>query len=206
MKHLLLPLIFSVLFFSSCQNTVKNSGSNTIVNLKDGIKGETTAGQKYAAYAHKARTEGYDTIAKLFDAASKSEFIHILNHTRELEELDLKMDYFVPEYVVKTTLENLQDAIDGESYEVNTMYPAFIIDAGNEKMDSAQKSFTWAFETEKIHVQLFTAALKAFNEKNMSALSFEYAVCPLCGNTFEKHNSPDICPICLSPRLIFIII
>lgn len=92
-------IVASLLIFTSCnQKPVK-----TIADLKDGIKGETTASAKYAAFAQKAREEGNDTIAKLFDAASRAEAIHAANHTKVLEKLGEKMESFTPEYEVKTT-------------------------------------------------------------------------------------------------------
>src|SRR5665647_1635169 len=123
MKRIFLFASISLLVMASCsqQKPVK-----TIENLKAGIKGETTASAKYAAFAEKARAEGLDTVAKLFDAASKAESIHAANHLKVLEGLGEKMEEFKPEFEVKTTAENLQAAIDGESYEVTTMYPQFI--------------------------------------------------------------------------------
>src|SRR5665647_2068824 len=127
----------------------------TIENLKAGIKGESTASAKYAAFAQKAREEGNDTIAKLFDAASKSESIHAANHRKVLEALGEKMDDFKPEFEVKTTAENLQAAIEGETYEATTMYPQFLADAKAENVEKATKSFTWAFDTEKKHAAFY---------------------------------------------------
>ena len=128
MKNILLLAFMVLLALTGCNkvNPVK-----TTENLKAGIKGETTASAKYAAFAQKAREEGYDTIAKLFDAASKAESIHAANHAKVLEALGEKMDEFKPEFEVKTTAENLQAAIDGETYEVTTMYPQFLTDAKN---------------------------------------------------------------------------
>ncbi len=59
------------------------------------------------------------------------------------------MDEFKPEFEVKTTAENLQAAIDGESYEVSTMYPQFLDESKLEKVEKAEKSFTWAIDTEE---------------------------------------------------------
>ena len=184
----------------------KQSTLKTIENLKAGIKGETTASAKYAAFARKAREEGNDTIAKLFDAASKSESIHAANHLKVLEGLGEKMDEFSPEFDVKTTAENLQAAIDGEAYEVNTMYPKFLADAESEKVLDATKSFTWASETEKKHQQFYTDALQALNMKKENTLPFDYAVCPVCGNTYDKANMDAECAFCGTPSERFIIL
>jgi rubrerythrin len=178
----------------------------TIENLKAGIKGETTASAKYAAFATKAREEGYDTIAKLFDAASKAESIHAANHTKVLEKLGEKMDEFKPEFEVKTTAENLQAAIDGESYEATTMYPQFLSDAAAEDVKDATKSFTWASDTEKKHQQFYMKALEALKSKKENTLPFIYAVCPVCGNTYDKASMDQKCAFCQTPSEKFVII
>ena len=92
-------------------------------NLQAAFKGETTASAKYAAYSKKAEEEGYHEIALLFKAASVSESVHARNHQAVLAEAAQKVPDVNPEFTVKSTRENLEDAIAGESYEVSTMYP-----------------------------------------------------------------------------------
>ncbi|MPM57209.1 Nigerythrin [bioreactor metagenome] len=189
-------LVASLLVFASCnQKPVK-----TIADLKDGIKGETTASAKYAAFAQKAREEGNDTIAKLFDAASRAEAIHAANHTKVLEKLGEKMESFTPEYEVKTTAENLQAAIEGETYEETTMYPQFIKDAEAEKVPDAVKSFTWAMDTEKKHEAFYSNSLTALQSGNESVLPADYEVCPVCGNTYAADKVDENCAFCQTPR------
>lgn len=198
MRNILFVLVIALIaVIAGCQppKPVK-----TIANLKEGIKGETTASAKYSAFAQKAREEGLDTIAKLFDAASKAEFIHAANHTKVLEELGEKMDAFTPEFEVKTTAENLQAAIDGESYEVSTMYAQFLTDAATEKVEKATKSFTWASDTEKKHIQFYTNALQALNAGGEKTLPFEYAICPVCGNTYDKAAMDEKCAFCQTAK------
>lgn len=177
---------------------------NTIKNLKDGIIGETTASAKYKAFATKAREEGNNAIALLFDAASKAESIHADNHTKVLTGLGETMEAFTPEFVVKTTAENLQAAIDGESYEVATMYPQFLADAKAEKVEKATKSFTWALDTEKKHNDFYSKALSALNAGSESDLPVGYAVCPVCGNTYDMANVDDKCAFCQTDKEKFI--
>lgn len=178
----------------------------TIENLKAGFKGETTASAKYAAFAIKAKEEGNDTIAKLFDAASKSESIHAANHKKVLDELGEKIEDFKPEFTIKTTAENLKEAIDGETYEVTTMYPQFLADAKTEKVEKAEKSFNWAFDTEKKHQQFYSKALEALNANAENKLSFEYAVCSVCGNTYEKNSIDEKCAFCQTSKEKFILV
>jgi rubrerythrin len=203
MRNVLIMAVIGLIAFTGCQppKPVK-----TIENLKAGIKGETTASAKYAAFAQKAREEGLDTIAKLFDAASKAESIHAANHSKVLEELGEKMEAFTPEFEVKTTAENLQAAIDGESYEVSTMYQQFLTDAAAEKVEKATKSFNWASDTEKKHLQFYSNALQALNANNEKSLPFEYAVCPVCGNTYDKAAMDEKCAFCQTSKDKFIII
>lgn len=196
-KYLFFMLSLGAVFMlvSCSQKPVK-----TIADLKEGIKGETTASAKYAAFAQKAREEGNDTIAKLFDAASKAETVHAANHTKVLEKLGEKMEAFTPQYEVKTTAENLQAAIDGETYEETVMYPGFIKDAETEKVPDAIKSFTWARDTEKKHEAFYKNALTALQSGNESTLPAGYEVCPVCGNTYVEGNVDEKCVFCQTPR------
>ena len=201
MKKNLLFAFVCLIAFAACN---KSKPVKTIGNLKAGIKGETTASAKYAAFAQKAKEEGNDTIAKLFEAASKAESIHAANHSKVLEELGEKMDAFTPEFEVKTTAENLQAAIDGESDEVNKMYPQFLADAKAENVEKAEKTFNWANDTEKKHLQFYINALNALKQNAENTLAFEYAVCPVCGNTYEKRFLDEKCAFCQTPKEKFL--
>jgi len=201
MKKFFLFAFVSLIVMAGC---TQPKPVKTIENLKAGIKGETTASAKYAAFAEKARAEGLDTVAKLFDAASKAESIHAANHLKVLEGLGEKMEEFKPEFEVKTTAENLQAAIDGESYEVTTMYPQFLADAKAEKVEKAVKSFTWAFDTEKKHQVFYQKALAAVQTNAENTLPFEYAVCPVCGNTYDKATIEEKCDFCGTSKDKFI--
>lgn len=203
MRNILLFAFVCMIAFAGCNQP---KPVKTVENLKAGIKGETTASAKYAAFAVKAREEGNDTIAKLFDAASKAESIHATNHKKVLEGLGEKMDDFKPEFEVKTTAENLQAAIEGETYEATTMYPQFLADAKTEKVEKATKSFTWAFDTEKKHAAFYQKALNALKVNAENKLAFEYAVCPVCGNTYEKATLDKKCAFCQTGEEKFIII
>jgi rubrerythrin len=201
MRNILFLALIGLIAFSGCN---KPNPVKTIENLKAGIKGETTASAKYAAFAQKATEEGHVNIAKLFAAASKAESIHAANHKKVLEGLGVKMDDFTPEFEVKTTAENLQAAIDGESYEVSTMYPQFLADAKTEKVEKAQKSFNWAFDTEKKHGDFYAKALEALNASSENTLPAEYAVCPSCGNTYDNAKLDEKCAFCRTDKAKFI--
>jgi rubrerythrin len=202
MKRIFFLVVIALFALLAC---TQKKPTKTIENLKAGIKGEITASAKYDAFAKKASEEGYEAIAKLFEAASKSESVHAANHRKALDGLGEKMEDFKPEFEVKTTAENLQNAIDGETYEATIMYPQFLTDAESENVLDATKSFTWALETEKKHEQFYTDALQALNMKIDNTLPSGYAVCPVCGNTYDKANMDEYCEFCMTPSEEFII-
>jgi len=91
--------------------------------------------------------------------------------------------------------ENLQDAINGENYEVVTMYPPFIADAEAEGAKRAKTSFNWAWQVEKVHEELFRGELATLDQERES---YDYYVCPVCGHTHPRC-APDRCPVCGAP-------
>ena len=201
-----LMLVVPVFFLSSL-NFASNPSvkSQTTENLKAALIGETTASAKYAAYAKKAEDEGYKNIALLFKAASKSESIHAGNHRAALEQLNVKTDKIEPNYEVKTTKENLQDAIKGESYEVATMYPDFIKKANEEKVNIAMLSLNYAYQTEKEHKVMYQNALEKLNAGKEDTMASKYMVCSTCGNTYDGE-APARCGISMTPKDRFYII
>ncbi len=159
--------------------------SNTGKNLKEAFAGESQANRKYLAFAKKAEDEGFKQIARLFRAAAEAETVHAHNHLRELGG-------------IKSTKENLEEAINGESYEFQKMYPQMIEDAKAEGTQSALRSFNYANEVEKIHADLYKNALQNLG-KNPPV---DYYVCQVCGNTVE-NEPPDECPICGAKKKMF---
>jgi rubrerythrin len=152
--------------------------SKTEQNLWEAFAGESQANRKYLAFATKADQEGYPQAAKLFRAAAAAETIHAHSHLRVLK-------------AVKSTAENLQSAISGETHEFKTMYPEMIAEAKREGLPAAEGTFAFANEVEKIHANLYQDALDNLN----SLKEVEYYVCSICGNTCE-NEPPETCPIC----------
>ncbi|HLP14739.1 MAG TPA: ferritin family protein [Bacteroidota bacterium] len=179
--------------------------TKTIANIKAAIKGETTASMKYAAYAEKAKKEGYAKIALLFEAASKAEKIHATNHRAVLEQLGAVMDEIKPEFTVKSTAENLEDASKGEAYEISTMYPGFIKQAQTDGVNLALISFNYAYQTEKKHLALYRNAADQLKAKKENTLPSKYMVCQTCGNTYDGE-APARCGISMTPKERFITI
>jgi rubrerythrin len=179
--------------------------TKTIENLKYAFNGESTASAKYAAFAEKAKAEGFDTVAVMFMATSKAESIHAANHKKVLEKLGAKIEGpEIGKFEVLTTKENIADALKGETGEIESMYPGFIETANKEKATDAVKSFSWAIDTEKKHQAFYQKALDALNAGGEKSLSANWFVCPVCGNTFESGNVSNACDFCMTPKDKFI--
>ena len=151
---------------------------NTEKNLAAAFAGESQANHKYLAFAEQADKEGYTQIAKLFRATAKAETIHALAHLKN-------------KGMVKSTAENLQAAIDGETYEFSVMYPEFITTAEGEGNTTVVRAFTFANEAEKVHAELYEKALANLDNNGSS----DYYLCTICGHIHEG-SAPEVCPIC----------
>jgi len=155
-------------------------------NLKNAFAGESQANRRYLAFAKKAEDEGHKQVAKLFRAAAEAETVHAHAHLRVMGG-------------VKSTKENIQEAIGGETFEFTKMYPQMIEEAKKEGNKQAQQSFEFANKVEKIHAELYQKALNSLGKNE----TVDYYVCQVCGNTVEK-TAPDKCPICGASKSLFI--
>jgi rubrerythrin len=205
MKTKFIYSILLVTAFFSETTDIQASGSNqmTIKNLQDAFIGETTASAKYAAYSKKAKEEGFPQIGLLFEAASKAESIHAGNHKSVLKQLSGPIPEVKPQFEVKSTKENLEDALKGESYEINTMYPDFIKQAQKENVSLALISLNYAYQTEKKHKALYSNAIEAMKNGSVKKLADVYYVCSTCGNTYD-NEAPERCGISMTPKERFI--
>jgi rubrerythrin len=202
MKKLMLFAVLGILTLSGCQSRP----DKTIANLQAAVVDEATASVRYTAFASKAREEGYEPIARLFDAASRSERVHAERFKEFLDELDVKLDNFQPMYDFKSTAENLQAAIDLETRDVNSIYPKFMTDATAEKMDEVAETMGWALSAEKLHLQYLKQAqelLKA-SPDSLLKLPSSYSICPICGNTADGAVAVKECPNCGTDSDLFI--
>jgi rubrerythrin len=198
--------LFQLILVAGIINGCASHPVKSIENLKAAYNGESTASAKYAAFAEKALTEGYISVAAMFKATSKAESIHAANHLKVLEKLGAKPDGpQIGVFTVLTTAENLQDAIKGETYEVEAMYPGFISSADKEKSKDAVKSFTWAFDTEKKHQVFYKNALAALSSGNDKGVPGNWLVCPVCGNTYDSGSVKEQCDFCMTPKAKFIL-
>jgi rubrerythrin len=154
-------------------------------NLSEAFAGESQANRKYLAFAKKAQDEGLPQIAKLFRAAADAETIHAHAHLRVMGG-------------IKSTQENLQEAVEGEGHEFRTMYPPFVAEAEKEGNKPAVVSFKNALAVEEIHHGLYGDALNAV-KSGTDLPETKIFVCQVCGNTVNGQ-APDKCPICNAPK------
>ncbi len=159
--------------------------SSTQENLQAAFAGESQANRRYLFFAEKAAEGGQPQIARLFRAVAKAETVHARNHLSTTGG-------------IKSTRENLQEAIGGEHYEFTKMYPAFIEQAKADKNEGAETSFTWANKVEKIHHTVYEKALKAL-EAGQSLKDEPYYICQGCGYTVGG-GAPEVCPVCGATR------
>ena len=157
-------------------------------NLLAAFAGESQAHMRYLIVAERARKEGFPNLARLFEAIAFAERAHATNHLRELGG-------------VKGSVDNLQAAIDGETFEVLEMYPVYQNDAILQGESGAQRSTTYALEAEKIHAVLYGNARKSAAEgKDIEAGAI--SICEVCGHTV-MGDAPDRCPVCSAPKARF---
>lgn len=150
-------------------------------NLQNAFAGESQANRKYLAFAKRAESEGYVHIAKLFRAAAASETIHAHAHLRAMGG-------------IRSTPENLDEAMHGEEFEFKQMYPKFIEEAKTEGHDTALISFKNAMAVEQVHYSLYTRAIEKIREGEDLA-GHKIYVCGVCGNTV-LDELPNKCPVC----------
>lgn len=157
-------------------------------NLKDAFGGESQAYQKYSAFGDKAAKEGFTNIAKLFKTTAEAERIHANGHLKAMD-------------AIGSTLENLEAAIAGETYEFSDMYPPMYEQAVKEN-HKAKKMFGYALEAEKVHAELYQKALEAVKEgKDLDEVNIY--LCPVCGH-IELGVPTEKCPICGAPASKYI--
>ncbi|GAB6036748.1 rubrerythrin family protein [Fundidesulfovibrio butyratiphilus] len=152
--------------------------SKSYEHLKEAFAGESQANRKYLAFAKQADKEGFPQVAKLFRAAAEAETVHAHTHLAAMKG-------------IASTAENLKTAVEGETYEFESMYPKMIEDAVAEGNKQAERAFRYANEVEKVHAALYQKALA--DPAGLTAT--EYYICPVCGYTCEDH-APDKCPVC----------
>lgn len=156
--------------------------------LQAAFAGESQAHMKYLIFSEEADKKKLPHLARLFRAIAYAEQVHATNHFRELG----KIGDVVP---------NIQSCIDGESFEVNEMYPAYRAVAEMQGEKGAARSTYYALEAEKIHETMYAKAKTAVADGKDLKLG-PMLICPVCGYTVEGE-ALDHCPVCGVKREMF---
>ena len=154
--------------------------ATTMENLKEAFAGESQANQKYRAFAKKAEQDGYPNLARLFRTTAEAERIHAEGHLKAMEQ-------------ICSSIENLQAAIQGETYEYTKMYPPMVAQAEADG-HKAKRMFGYATQVEEVHARLYKMALEAV-QQGKDLTETEFYLCPVCGR-IEFGKPTEACPTC----------
>ena len=167
-------------------------GSKTEQNLLSAFAGESQARNKYTYYASKARKEGYNQIASIFEETANNEKEHAKIWFKLLHD------------GMPSTTENLKDAADGENYEWTDMYAKFAKEAKEEGFDKIAYLFEAVGKIEKEHEERYRKLLE--NLENGSVFENDgevYWICQNCGHIHKGKTPPKVCPVCAHPQSYF---
>ena len=169
----------------------KYKGTKTEKNLLEAFAGESQARNKYTYFASKAKKEGYEQIAAIFEKTAANEKEHAELWFKELEGIG-------------NTAENLKAAADGENYEWTDMYEGFAKTAEEEGFKELAIRFRLVAAIEKHHEERYRALLKNVEAQEVFKKS-EVKVweCRNCGHIVVGTSAPQICPTCAHPQSYF---
>jgi rubrerythrin len=194
-RKLSIPL-FTMFALSGTANA-----ATTLENMQAAFNGESNAHLRYLAFAQRADSEHYGEVASLFRAAALAEGIHAANHAAVIKEMGGVPQSHIETLTVKSTRENLEEAIKGESYERDSMYPEFLKQARADRNTRAIRSLNYARTAEIEHAKLYTAALRDLDHLKGTDHATFY-VCPTCGFTTRDTNF-EKCPSCFTAKGAF---
>jgi rubrerythrin len=169
----------------------KYSGTQTEKNLEAAFAGESMARNKYTYFASKAKKEGFEQIAAIFEETANNEKEHAKLWFKELEGIG-------------DTAQNLGAAADGENYEWTDMYEGFAKTAEQEGFPALAARFRMVAAIEKQHEERYRALLKNVETAKVFEKS-EVKVweCRNCGHIVVGTKAPQICPVCQHPQAYF---
>lgn len=150
-------------------------------SLSEAFAGESMAHMKYLIFSDIADKEGYSNVGRLFKAIAFAEFVHARNHARNLDYL-------------KQTADNLETGLQGENFEIDEMYPAYLSVSVLQKEKGAELTINYALAAEKIHADLYKQAKDGVKKGEDMAID-EIYICPVCGYT-HLGAPPEKCPVC----------
>ena len=168
-------------------------GSKTEQNLMTAFSGESQARNKYTYYASKAKKDGYEQIAAIFEETANNEKEHAKMWFKELHG-----------GAIPDTMENLVDAADGENYEWTDMYDGFAKTAREEGFDRIARLFESVAKIEKEHEERYRKLVE--NIKTDRVFKKEESVvwvCRNCGHVHVGKVAPKVCPVCNHPESYF---
>lgn len=167
-------------------------GTKTEQNLMTAFSGESQARNKYTYYASKAKKEGYDQIANLFEKTANNEKEHA------------KMWFKLLHDGIQDTMTNLEDAAAGENYEWTEMYATMAKEAKEEGFDHIAKLFEEVAEIEKHHEERYLKLLQNIKDgvvfEKSGVVVWE---CRNCGYIHVAEKAPKVCPVCVHPQSYF---
>lgn len=179
-------------------------GTQTEKNLLAAFAGESQARNRYTYFASKAKKEGYEQVASIFEETANQEKEHAKRFFSMLEGGDVEIIAGYPAGVVGTTLENLKAAAAGEGHEWGVLYPDFAATAVKEGFEGIAKLFEMISVAEKQHEKRY--ADLAANIEGERVFSRSMAVtwrCRNCGFVHNANEAPKVCPACAHPQAHF---
>ena len=167
-------------------------GSKTEKNLMTAFAGESQARNKYTYYASKAKKDGYEQLAAIFEETANNEKEHA------------KIWFKLLHGGMPSTIDNLKDAADGENYEWTDMYAGFAKTAKEEGFDDIALLFEMVGEIEKAHEERYRKLLANIeNGVVFSKDGDKIWECRNCGHIVIGKEAPEICPVCAHPQSYF---
>jgi len=168
-------------------------GSKTEQNLMAAFAGESQARNKYTYWASKAKKDGYEQIAAIFEETASNEKEHAKMWFKLLEGGE-----------IKSTPENLKAAADGENYEWTDMYQEFAKVAKEEGFNHIAFLFTEVAKIEKEHEERYRKLLKNIEDEVVFSNDGDTIwICRNCGHVVIGKNAPKVCPVCNHPQSYF---
>lgn len=168
-------------------------GSKTEQNLMTAFAGESQARNKYTYFASKAKKEGYEQIAAIFQETADNEKEHAKMWFKLLNGGE-----------IGTTAENLKAAADGENYEWTDMYAEFAKTAKEEGFDRIAYLFEEVAKIEKEHEERYLKLLENVKDgKVFEAGEVKIWKCRNCGHIVVGTKAPEVCPVCAHPKAYF---
>ncbi|MBR2543246.1 rubrerythrin family protein [Candidatus Saccharibacteria bacterium] len=171
----------------------KYSGTKTEENLKIAFAGEAQARTKYTFFASKAKKDGYEQIAAIFEETANNEKEHAKLWYKELHGGEMP-----------TTTDNLVEAAEGENYEWTDMYDEFAKVAREEGFEELAKKFDGVAAIEKAHEERYRKLLKNIEDKKVFSRDGDAIwICRNCGHIVVGKDAPEVCPVCNHPQSFF---